>query len=224
MFERQSLLEIFLFLLPGLWVTLKLAAITATAGAGIGAALGCAAAWAGPLVRAPLFVLLTIARGIPLLVQAFAAFFGLPALGISLSATACAAVALIFFTSMTTMEIVRGGIAGVPKDQLLAARALGFSFMQTVTNVVLPQAGRIMLPSLVNQLVLVIKAPAVVSFIGVADVTLLAKESTERTQMGFATMGLVWLIYTAVCLPLTLGGRRLERALNRKGFAPVDAN
>ena len=67
-------------------------------------------------------------------------------------------------------------------------------------------------------------ATAVVSFIGVADVTLLAKESTERTQMGFATMGLVWLIYTAVCLPLTLGGRRLERALNRKGFAPADAN
>ena len=74
-------------------------------------------------------------------------------------ATACASVALIFLTTMGTMEIVCGGIGGVPKDQLLAARALGFSFVQIVTTVVRPQAARIMKWSLVNQLVLVIKAP-----------------------------------------------------------------
>lgn len=74
-------------------------------------------------------------------------------------ATACASVALIFLTAMATMEIVCGGISGVPKDQLLAARALGFSFVQIVTTVVRPQAARIMKSSLVNQLVLVIKAP-----------------------------------------------------------------
>ena len=224
MFERQSIAEIFMFLLPGVWVTLKLATVTALVSAGAGVILGCAATWGGVTLRGPLFVLLSIARGVPLLVLAFAAYFGLPALGINLSPIVCAAVALIFFFSMSTMEIVRGGIAGVSRDQLLAARALGFSFTQAVTIVVLPQAGRVMLPSLVNQLVFAVKATAVVSFVGVEEVMLLARESTERTQMGFATMGLVWLIYTAICLPLTYGGRRLERALNRKGFAPTEVD
>jgi His/Glu/Gln/Arg/opine family amino acid ABC transporter permease subunit len=223
MFERQSLVEILLFLLPGLAVTFKLALMTAFTGVGAGAVLGCVAAWGGPVVRAPLFGLLVVARGVPLLVQVFALFFGLPALGIRWSATASAAVALIFFTAMTTMEIVRGGILGVPKEQILAARALGLSFLQTLGTVVLPQAGRIVLPSFVNQLVLVIKATSIVSFIGVADVMMLAKESVERTQMGFETMGMVWIIYTCACLPLTTLGRRLERVLTERGFALTEA-
>ncbi len=220
MFERQTIPEILLFLLPGVLATLRIAAVVTVVGLGIGAVLGCVVAWGGRLVRGALFAALTIARGIPVLVQLFIVFFGLPALGVALSATASATLALGFFMSMTTMEIVRGGIAAVPRGQLAAARALGFPPIRAAVDIVLPQALRLMLPNLVNQVVLIVKGTSIVSFVGVADVMLLAKESTERTQMGFETMGLVWLIYTAICLPLTIGGRLLQRAFDSRGSTP----
>ena len=219
MFERQTIPEILLFLLPGLVATLRIAGVVTLAGIGIGAVLGCLAAWSAAPLRGMLFALLTVARGIPVLVQLYVVFFGLPALGIALSASASAVVALGFFMSLTTMEIVRGGIAAVPRGQLAAARALGLTAPQSAIAIVLPQALRLMLPNLVNQVVLIVKGTSIVSFVGVADVMLLAKESTERTQMGFETMGLVWLLYTALCLPLTIAGRHLQRALDRRGYA-----
>jgi polar amino acid transport system permease protein len=213
MFEKQSIVEILILLLPGLWTTLRLAVVSAAVGMAAGVALAVAFTWGPALVHWPLNGLLAVARGVPLVVQAFAVFFGMPLIGWQPSAVVSAGVVLIFFTAMTTMEVVRGGFLAVPAGQLMAARALGMNFWQGLQLVLLPQALRAMLPSLVNQLVLVIKATSIASFIGVADVMLLAKEVVERTQMGFVVMGLVWLLYTAFCLPLTLAARRLERRL-----------
>jgi polar amino acid transport system permease protein len=213
MFEKQSIFDILILLLPGLWTTLRLAVVSAAAGMAMGVALAVAFTWGPAPVRWLLNALLAVARGVPLVVQAFAVFFGMPLLGWQPSALVAAGVVLIFFTSMTTMEVVRGGFLAVPKGQLMAARALGMTFWQGLRLVLLPQALRAMLPSLVNQLVLVIKATSIASFIGVADVMLLAKEVVERTQMGFAVMGLVWLLYTAFCLPLTMAARWMERRL-----------
>jgi polar amino acid transport system permease protein len=212
-----TLLAIAPLLLRGFGVTLLLTAISIGLGTLFGTLLGCLYAWSGRLLRAVLFVIVAAVRGVPLVVQVFAVFFVLPAYGIKLSAVTSAAVALTLFASFSIMEIVRGGIEAVPKAQFQAALSLGFSFAGAMRTVVLPQALRSMLPSLVNQAVFLLKATSVVSLFGVAEFLYIAKEQIERTLMGFEIMAFVWIAYTIICYPLTALGRRIEERLRARG-------
>jgi ABC-type amino acid transport system permease subunit len=115
------------------------------------------------------------------------------------------------------MEIVRGGIEAVPRAQFQAALSLGFSNAGAMTTVVLPQAMRSMMPSLVNQAVFMVKATSVVSLFGVTEFLYVAKEQIERTLMGFEIMAIVWIAYTLVCYPLTALGRWFEGRLKARG-------
>jgi ABC-type amino acid transport system permease subunit len=115
------------------------------------------------------------------------------------------------------MEIVRGGIEAVPREQFQAALSLGFSNVGAMTTVVLPQAMRSMTPSLVNQAVFMVKATSVVSLFGVTEFLYVAKEQIERTLMGFEIMAFVWVAYTLVCYPLTALGRWFEARLKARG-------
>ncbi|MCC7275667.1 MAG: amino acid ABC transporter permease [Alphaproteobacteria bacterium] len=208
-------------LLRGFLATLELAAVALVLGTAGGVVLGCLYAWGGKLLRALLFALLTLVRGIPLVVQVFAVFFVLPVYGIKFSAMASAAIALTGFAALTTMEVVRGGIAAVPREQFQAARSLGFPFTTALTTVVLPQALRIMTPALVNQAVFLVKATSVVSLFGVTEFMFTAKEQIERTLLGFEIMAIVWIVYTVVCYPMTLLGRRIESRLKARGHAAL---
>jgi His/Glu/Gln/Arg/opine family amino acid ABC transporter permease subunit len=204
-------------LLQGLAVTLFLTALSIGLGAVFGTLLGCLYAWGGRLLRSLLFFIVTIVRGVPLVVQVFAVFFVLPAYGIKFSAVTSAGIALSVFASFTIMEIVRGGIEAVPKPQFQAALSLGFTFAAAMRTVVLPQALRSMTPSLVNQAVFMVKATSVVSLFGVTEFLYVSKEQIERTLMGFEIMAIVWLTYTVVCYPLTVFGRRMEARLRARG-------
>jgi ABC-type amino acid transport system permease subunit len=167
--------------------------------------------------------MVTIVRGVPLVVQVFAVFFVLPAYGIKFSAVTSATIALTIFASFTIMEIVRGGIDAVPKTQIQAALSLGFSFSSAMRIVVLPQALRSMTPSLVNQAVFMVKATSVVSLFGVTEFLYVSKEQIERTLMGFEIMAIVWVAYTLVCYPLTVLGRRFETRLRARGQVSLAA-
>ena len=151
----------------------------------------------------------------------FAVFFVLPIYGMKFSAMTSAAIALTAFAALTVMEIVRGGIAAVPREQYQAARSLGFPFLAALTTVVLPQALRIMTPSLVNQAVFLVKATSVVSLFGVTEFMFTAKEQIERTLLGFEIMAIVWIAYTIICFPLTLLGRRVENRLTARGHVSI---
>jgi polar amino acid transport system permease protein len=204
-------------LLRGFGVTLLLTVLSLGIGTVFGTLLGCLYAWGGRVLRAVLFVFVTAVRGVPLVVQVFAVFFVLPAYGIKFSAVTSAAIALSLFASFTIMEIVRGGIEAVPREQFQAALSLGFSFTGAMRTVVLPQALRSMTPALVNQAVFMIKATSVVSLFGVVEFLYVSKEQIERTLMGFEIMAFVWIAYTIVCYPLTALGRRVENRLRARG-------
>jgi len=212
-----SILAIMPLLLRGFGVTLLLTVLSIGIGTVFGTLLGCLYVWGGRVLRAVLFLMVTVVRGVPLVVQVFAVFFVLPAYGIKFSAVTSAAIALSVFASFTIMEIVRGGIEAVPKEQFQAALSLGFSFTGAMRTVVLPQALRSMTPSLVNQAVFMIKATSVVSLFGVAEFLYVSKEQIERTLMGFEIMAFVWIAYTIVCYPLTALGRRVENRLRARG-------
>jgi polar amino acid transport system permease protein len=212
-----ALLALVPLLLRGLGVTLLLTALSIGLGTVFGTLLGCLYTWGGRVVRSLLFLMVTMVRGVPLVVQVFAVFFVLPAYGIKLSAITSAATALSLFASFTIMEIVRGGIAAVPRAQFEAALSLGFSFAGAMRTVVLPQALRSMMPSLVNQAVFMVKATSVVSLFGVTEFLYVSKEQIERTLMGFEIMAIVWIAYTLICYPLTALGRRFEARLRARG-------
>ena len=208
-------------LLRGFGATLQLALLALVFGTVGGVLLGCLYVWGGRVVRVALFTVLTVVRGVPLVVQVFAVFFVLPIYGMKFSAMTSAAIALTAFAALTVMEIVRGGIAAVPREQYQAARSLGFPFLAALTTVVLPQALRIMTPSLVNQAVFLVKATSVVSLFGVTEFMFTAKEQIERTLLGFEIMAIVWIAYTIICFPLTLLGRRVENRLTARGHVSI---
>jgi len=212
-----ALLEFMPLLVRGFGITLLLTAVSIGLGSLFGTLLGCIYVWSGRLVRSLLFLMVTIVRGVPLVVQVFAVFFVLPAYGIKFSAVTSATIALTVFASFTIMEIVRGGIDAVPKSQIQAALSLGFTFSSAMRIVVLPQALRSMTPSLVNQAVFMVKATTVVSLFGVTEFLYVSKEQIERTLMGFEIMAIVWVAYTLVCYPLTVLGRRFETRLRARG-------
>jgi His/Glu/Gln/Arg/opine family amino acid ABC transporter permease subunit len=218
-----ALLALMPLLLQGFGVTLLLTALSIGLGTVFGTLLGCLYAWGGRVVRFLLFLTVTVVRGVPLVVQVFAVFFVLPAYGIKLSAITSAAAALTLFASFTIMEIVRGGINAVPRAQFQAALSLGFSFAGAMRTVVLPQALRSMIPSLVNQAVFMVKATSVVSLFGVTEFLYVSKEQIERTLMSFEIMAIVWIAYTMICYPLTVLGRRFEARLHARGQSSLAA-
>lgn len=210
----------FLYLLRGLTVTLELAAVVLVLGTGGGVLGGTLYVWAGRPVRALVTAFVFVSRGVPLLVQVFAMFFVLPLFGLKLSGFTSAAVALSLFATATITEIVRGGIEAIPRGQLQAALSMGFRYAQAMWTIVLPQAARIILPPLVSQFVLLIKATSLVSLVGVAELMYSGREVIERTLGGFEVMAMIWVIYTAICYPLTALARRLEARMQR-GLRPA---
>ena len=208
-------------LLRGLVVTIELAAIVLAIGSVCGVLGGVLWVWGGPVMRWTFTGVIFVVRGIPLLVQVFIVFFLLPLFGLKLSAFVSAALALSIFATATITEIVRGGIESVPRGQIDAAMAVGFSPAQAMRFVVLPQAMMSILPPLITQFVFLVKTTSIISLLGVPELMLSGREVIERTLLGFEVMTMIWILYTAICYPLTVLGRRLEAVLQARGFQSV---
>lgn len=153
-------------------------------------------------------------QGTPLLMQLFLAYFGLALFGIDTSPWASAALALTLYTSAFLCEIWRGCVASVPQGQWEAAQSLALSFSEQLRHVVLPQATRIAIAPTVGFLVQVIKGTALASVIGFVELTKAGTMITNATFQPFLVYSCVALLYFALCFPVSLTARRLERKLN----------
>jgi len=153
-------------------------------------------------------------QGTPLLMQLFIVFFALPLVGIETSPWTSAAVGLTLFTSAYLAEIWRGCVDSVPKGQWEASASLAMNFGEQMRYVVLPQALRIAVPPTVGFSVQVVKGTAVTSIIGFVEITKAGTMITNATFQPFLVYGLVGLLYFALCYPLSLSAKALERKLN----------
>jgi polar amino acid transport system permease protein len=153
-------------------------------------------------------------QGTPLLMQLFLAYFGIALFGVDTSPWVAAAVALTLYTSAFLTEIWRGCVDAVPKGQWEAAQSLALNFREQLRYVVLPQALRIAVPPTVGFLVQVIKGTALASVIGFVELTKAATMITNATFKPFVVYSCVALMYFALCWPISLYARRLERKLN----------
>ena len=154
-------------------------------------------------------------QGTPLLMQLFLAYFGLAALGLPTSAWVAAALALTLYSSAFLTEIWRGCVDAVPKGQWEAAESLALNFNETLRHVIGPQALRIAIPPTVGFLVQVIKGTALASVIGFVELTKAGSMIVNATFQPFLVYTCVALMYFALCWPISLASRRLERKLAR---------
>jgi polar amino acid transport system permease protein len=153
----------------------------------------------------------------PLLMQLFLVYFGLPKLGIEVSAWLAAAVCLTLYSSAFLTDIWRGCVEAIPRGQWDGSASLGLHYLAQLRLVILPQATRMAIPPTVGFLVQLVKSTALASIVGYHELTKTAQILTNATFQPFVIFGLVALIYFAICYPLTWWSRGLERHLARGG-------
>lgn len=205
-------------LLPPLWkgleTTLFVYLGALPVAALVAVVMGLAQLRASPPVRTMARWFVAVFRGSSALVLLFWAYFKLPALGVHLSAGAAGCLVLGLNVGAYGAEVVRAGVASVPRGQWEAARALGFSRWQVIRYVVWPQAFVVMLPACGNLSVELLKATSLVSLITLSDLTFMGLIVREQTLRTFDVFALVLVLYFVVATSMTAGTRLLERRLS----------
>jgi len=208
-------------LADGLLVTLQLTVGGATLAFVIAVALGLAARHHSTVVRGPARVLIEFFRGTSLLVQLFWLFYVMPQLGLTLSSLFTGVLALGLNYGAYGAEVVRGAINSVPKGQWEAAVALSLSPVRRMRKVIWPQAWAIMIPSLSNLAVMLLKGTAVAYVILMHDITFVTEQLRQRTNDTFFSYGVGMVMYFAIAYLIVLLANALEiRAKNRLGTGP----
>lgn len=177
------------------------------------------------VLRAIAGVYIWIIRGTPMLVQAFIVFFGVPQVvrlfvsDFKFTALTAGIITLSLNAGAYLAEIYRGGILAVPKGQSEAARSLGLSQGKTMMKVVLPQAFKFSVPSLVNQFIITIKDTSILSAIGMAELVNKAKTYVGSTYTFFETYLVVALMYLVIISILMVISNYIEKRLKYEGKA-----
>ncbi|MEY4882830.1 MAG: hypothetical protein RIS34_684 [Pseudomonadota bacterium] len=153
-------------------------------------------------------------QGTPLLMQLFLSYFGIALFGVNTSAWVAATVALTLYTSAFLTEIWRGCVNAIPRGQWEASESLALNFSEQLRYVVLPQAVKIAIPPTVGFLVQVIKGTALASVIGFVELTKAGTMITNATFKPFLVYSCLALMYFALCFPISLMARNLERKMN----------
>ena len=157
-------------------------------------------------------VYITIVRGIPLMILALFLYFGVIKNAINLVSSAI--IILSINASAYMAEIFRAGIQAIDFGQTEAARSLGLSYFQTMRKIILPQAFKIMLPSLMNQFISSLKDTAILSAISVNELTMTAKVVIARTYKAFELYSYAAIIYLIVIMLLTYLSKIAERKMS----------
>ncbi len=201
--------------LGGLALTLLLATCGLLLALPIGLLLGLARVSAWRALSVPVAVVIYLVRSTPLLMVVFWAYFFLPSVtGVRTDQFTTMLMVLVLFNGVYMAEIVRAGIQGLPRGQVEAARSIGLSHLGAMRFVVLPQALRHMLPSLVNQSVSTIKETSLGYIIGLTE---LSQISTQINTLVFVFPSQLYAIlaftYFLLCFGLSCLAYRLERRI-----------
>lgn len=161
-------------------------------------------------------------RGVPLIVLAYFIYFGVPVLiktigftDFRLPALWAGTIALSMNCGAYMAEIIRAGIESVDKGQMEASRSLGLTYGKSMRLVVLPQAIRTMIPSIINQFIITLKDTSILSVIGYPELTNMGKTIAGNTFNSLGAWGVVAILYMVVIITLSKVSKRLERRINR---------
>ncbi|MDD4902967.1 MAG: amino acid ABC transporter permease [Candidatus Bipolaricaulis sp.] len=201
-------------LLDGLLVTLRLIAVSAPAGLALGLVVGLLQVYSGRFSRGLAGAYQLTFRGVPLIVQLFILYYGLPRVGITMTPFVAASLAFTLCSGAYHSEYVRSAVLSVPDGQMDAGRALGMSLGQTVIHIILPQVFRKALPGCSNEIVYLIKYSSLAYLVTLVDLTgegrLIAYESFRFFET-FLIVGLIYLALVSIAASFLRGIERWIR-------------
>lgn len=167
-------------------------------------------------------VFVDVIRGVPMIVLAFFIYFGIPYLfntileiKFTLTALQAGTICLALNCGAYMAEIIRGGIQSVDKGQMEAANSLGLPYWRGMQRVVLPQAIKTMIPSIINQFIITLKDTSILSVIGFPELVNSAKNVVANTFQSFQVWAIVAVMYFIVITILSKTAKYVERRLNR---------
>lgn len=195
----------------GFRTTVELFLIAAAGSLLLGTALAAARVSPVPALRAVGTGYVQVVRNTPLtLVFAFLVF-AVPKLDIVIDYFPSACIALIVYTSAFVCEVVRSGVNTVQAGQAEAARALGMTFIQVLSQIVLPQAFRSMVPPLMSVMIAMLKNTTIAAGFSVLEAGAIPAYMSERGENQFATLLWITIGFLVLIAPLAALQRRLER-------------
>lgn len=154
----------------------------------------------------------------PLLIQVFFVYYGLPLVNIVIPVYLIGIICVGIYQGAYIAEVVRSGVQSVAKGQSEAAYSQGFSYWQTMFLIILPQAWRIMLPPLTNQVVNLIKNTSVIAIISGADIMFTANSWSSMNLNYVPAFTLAGLLYFILCFPLAKWARNMEEK-NKRAYS-----
>ena len=209
-------------LLTAMGQTLLLALLSLLFACIIGLIFGMMSVLKNRVCRVIAQIFVDVIRGVPMIVLAFFVFFGVPYfcknyLGsqVTLSALQAGTICLALNCGAYMAEIIRAGIQSVDRGQMEAARSLGLPWWRSMHRVVLPQAIKTMIPSIINQFIITLKDTSILSVIGFPELVNSAKNVVAVTFKSFETWAIVAVMYLIVITLLSKAAKVVERRLNR---------
>lgn len=213
MFSFAAFLNSFPALLWAAPFTLLVSALGIALGLVLGALICASALSSWPGLKTFAAVWVSFLRGVPLLVQLLVVYYLLPVIGIDVPALVAAVLTVGLCSSAYISEIWRGAINALPYGQAEAAASIGMAPAKVWTRIILPQAVRLSLPALINELILLVKASSLVSLVGIFEITRASQAAAATTYRPLEVYIAAASIYLAINLVLAATGRILEHRM-----------
>ncbi|MBU3111141.1 amino acid ABC transporter permease [Clostridium lacusfryxellense] len=159
-----------------------------------------------------------LSRNTPLLVQIFFLYYGLPKLGLKMSANSCAIIGLSFLGGSYMAEAFRSGIEAVSKSQIESGLSIGLSKFQLARYVIIPQAFSVSLPSLGANCIFLLKETSILGAISILDVMNVTKDLIGMYYKTFESLAMLVVVYLVLLLPLSFALSWLERKVRYAEF------
>ena len=199
-------------MMRGLGITILIAVCAVL----IGTVLGCIFALmkisGKKVLKAIADIYTTVIRGIPLATQLMIFYFVVFA-PLGLNRLLVAIIAYGINSGAYCTEIFRAGIQSIDKGQMEASRSLGLSYGVSMRKVILPQAFRVMIPSIINQFIITLKDTSILSVIGYPELTNMGKTISGNTFKSLQTWAIVGIMYMIVIVTLSKVAKNIERKI-----------
>ena len=171
-----------------------------------------------PVLKQITAVYIELSRNTPLLVQLFFIYYGLPKIGLKISASVCGVVGLAFLGGSYMAEAFRSGLEAVEPIQTESAYSLGMNRAQTFRYVILPQAMSVSVPAFVANVIFLLKETSVFSAVSLMDLMFTTKDLIGLYYKTTEALFLLVVFYLIILLPVSILGSIVERRIRRAGF------
>lgn len=171
-----------------------------------------------PIARQVVELYIELSRNTPLLIQLFFLYYGLPKLGIKISAETCAVIGLTFLGGSYMAEAFRGGLEAVSKSQIESGLSIGLNERQLIQYVILPQAFAVAMPGIGANIIFLLKETSIFSAVALADLMFVAKDLIGMYYKTDEALLLLVIAYLIILLPLSILFTWFERRMRYAGF------